>query len=67
MFLALLLISNLQLPIKYLNGLNEQMTYPIQHDFKRPSIKSFPNIQGLFWLLRASGLVMILAGDKSQS
>ncbi|HLF87778.1 MAG TPA: hypothetical protein VI451_02445 [Anaerolineales bacterium] len=58
------LTPNLQLPMKHLNVLNERMTYPILHDFKRPSIKSFPNIQGLCWVLRASGLVLIRAGEK---
>ena len=44
-----------QLSLKDLEPLNQQMTRPFSHGLKRPQQKSFPHINGLYLLLRASG------------
>jgi hypothetical protein len=46
------------LPIKCLPELNERLTKPLVHKLKRPQLRSFPTIAGLFLLLRASGMVV---------
>ena len=47
------------LPMKRLAELNAQLTHPIELDLKRPQQRSYPNISGLYLLLRASGLGII--------
>ena len=47
------------LPIKILDQLNDRLARPIEHGLKRPQQKSFPHINGLYLLLRASGLVRV--------
>ena len=47
------------LPMKVLPQLNAQLTHPIEIGLKRPQQKSFPNINGLYMLLRATGLAYV--------
>jgi len=44
------------LPQGRLDELNERMSRPVAHALKRPQQRSFPHLQGLFLILRASGL-----------
>ncbi len=46
------------LPIRCLANWNERLETPIAHKLKRPQLKSFPTLAGLFLLLRASGLAV---------
>ncbi len=55
------------LPINILNTLNEHMCLQIKVDLERPQLRSYPNLQGLHLLSRASGLVVALgAGSKAR-
>lgn len=54
------------LPMKSLATLNERLTEPIEIDLKRPQQKSYPNINGLYLLLRASGLGQITGKGKQR-
>jgi len=56
-------IHNL-LPLKLLGELNALLTHPIEIDLKRPQQKSYPNIHGLYLLLRASGLSLVRRNKK---
>ena len=40
------------LPLSLLPDINEQMTQPLDIDLKRPLQKSYPHINGLYYLLR---------------
>lgn len=56
-----------QFPLKLLGELNARMTHPIEIDLKRPRQKSYPNIHGLYLVLRASGLCTVQgSGSKSR-
>lgn len=59
-------VSNVNqlLPIKSLAEINESLSEPIQLDLKRPVQKSYPPIDGLYLLLRASGLGRISTKGK---
>lgn len=46
------------LPQGCLVDLNEQMDKPLVHNLKRPQLRSFPTLAGLFLLLRASELAI---------
>jgi len=48
-----------QLPRNVLAEINGRLTRPIQLRLKRPQQKSYPHIQGLYLVLRASGLACI--------
>jgi len=50
--------------IKLLPSLNELMTNPLESQLKRPQQKSFPHINGLYLLLRASGLTHLVHEKK---
>ncbi len=52
------------LPLKSLADLNQRLSEPIQTDLKRPQQKSYPPINGLYLLLRASGLGQIVSQGK---
>lgn len=52
------------LPMKVLAQLHEQLSRRIQHDLRRPQQKSYPHINGLFLLLRASGLTTVDASGR---
>ena len=47
------------LPMKILDQLNDRLARPIEHGLSRPQQKSFPHINGLYLLLRTSGLVQV--------
>jgi hypothetical protein len=46
-------------PLKVLPEINARLTQPIALGLKRPQLKSYPHIQGLYLLLRASGLCRV--------
>lgn len=48
--------KNNLLPMKALAQLNSRLTNPLNIDLKRPVQKSYPHINGLYLLLRASGI-----------
>jgi len=50
--------------IKLLPSLNQLMSTPLESKLKRPQQKSFPHINGLYLLLRASGLSYIVTEKK---
>jgi hypothetical protein len=47
------------LPMDALAELNARMTRPIEVRLKRPMQKSYPNLQGLYLMARASGLMRV--------
>ncbi|HRW11250.1 MAG TPA: hypothetical protein P5121_39395 [Caldilineaceae bacterium] len=47
------------LPLKVLAPLNERLTTPLTIGLQRPSLKSYPPIEGLYLLARASELTVI--------
>lgn len=55
----LALTGERMLRLRVLEPLNARMRHPLQHDLRRPQQKSFPHINGLYWLLRASGLTSV--------
>ncbi len=52
------------LPMKLLNDLNSRLSHPIDIALKRPQQKSYPNIHGLYLLLRATGITEMVAKGK---
>jgi hypothetical protein len=46
------------LPQGQLTQLNEKLVTPLQHQLKRPRLRSFPTLMGLFLLLRTMGLAV---------
>ena len=56
--------KNHLIAIKLLPQLNQLMSHPLVVKLKRPQQKSFPHINGLYLLLRASGLTEILLEKK---
>ncbi|MEO0985664.1 MAG: hypothetical protein AAFY20_08960 [Cyanobacteria bacterium J06639_14] len=52
------------LPLKLLGELNQQLSNPIAIALKRPQQKSYPNIHGLYLLLRATGIVNVVVKGK---
>jgi hypothetical protein len=55
------------IPQKSLAQINQQLVEPIQTDLQRPQQKSYPTINGLYLLLRATGMGKILQqGKKTQ-
>lgn len=52
------------LPMKLLEDLNSRLNHPVEIDLKRPQQKSYPNIHGLYLLLRATGITEITAQGK---
>ena len=46
------------LPQGRLDEMNRQLSEPLAHRLKRPQLRSFPTMMGLFLLLRASGLAI---------
>jgi hypothetical protein len=55
-----------QFPLNLLAELNQRLSNPIQIALKRPQQKSYPNIHGLYLLLRATGIVKVVAKGKQQ-
>ena len=58
--------KNHLMAVKLLPQLNQMMSHPLDVKLKRPQQKSFPHINGLYLLLRASGLTQI-AFEKKQA
>jgi len=56
--------TNHLLSLKSLADLNQRLREPIQIDLKRPQQKSYPPINGLYLLLRATGLGQIISQGK---
>ncbi|BAY99508.1 hypothetical protein NIES37_34910 [Tolypothrix tenuis PCC 7101] len=54
------------LPLKVLSELNLQLSHPIDTKLKRPVQKSYPYINGLYLLLRSSGIVQIKSQGRKQ-
>lgn len=54
------------LPPKALAELNQRMAKPIAIDLQRPVHKSYPNLHGLYLLLRASGMTEITLQRKQK-
>ncbi len=50
--------------MKSLSILNESLALPLKSDLKRPTQKSFPHIDGLYLLARATGMVYIFLVPK---
>jgi len=57
--------KNHLIAIKLLQQLNQLLSNPLDVRLKRPQQKSFPHINGLYLLLRASGLTQIAFEKKS--
>ena len=53
-----------QLPLRLITEINQHLKNPIQLNLKRPAQKSYPHIQGLFLLLRTSGLSYVDSSGK---
>ncbi|MEH2387724.1 MAG: plasmid pRiA4b ORF-3 family protein [Nostoc sp.] len=58
-------VNNL-LPLKVLSELNSRLSHPIETKLKRPVQKSYPYINGLYLLLRSSGIAQIRSQGKKQ-
>lgn len=58
--------TNHLLSIKLLPALNEQMARPLDVRLQRPQLKSFPHLNGLYLLLRASGLARLETVGKQR-
>jgi hypothetical protein len=55
------------IPMKVLAQINQRLAEPIQTDLQRPQQKSYPTINGLYLLLRATGIGKVVQkGKKSQ-
>jgi hypothetical protein len=54
-------------PLKSLPELNARLSHPIEINLKRPQQKSYPYINGLYLLLRASGLSQVKHLGKKQT
>jgi hypothetical protein len=54
-------------PLKSLPELNSRLSHPIETNLKRPQQKSYPYINGLYLLLRASGLSQVKQLGKKQT
>jgi hypothetical protein len=55
------------LPLKALYPINEAMHRPLAVGLARPKLRSLPNIEGLYMVLRATGLVRIEHKGKKRS
>ncbi|MHC1726152.1 MAG: plasmid pRiA4b ORF-3 family protein [Syntrophobacteraceae bacterium] len=53
-----------QLSMRVLPEMNALLSHPIEHGLERPQQKSFPHINGLFLLMRASGLTFVEGTGK---
>lgn len=54
------------LPVKTVQELNNKMSHPVAVNLKRPMHKSYPYVQALYLLLRASGLGRIAGKGKNR-
>ncbi|MEO0456802.1 MAG: hypothetical protein AAF152_09495 [Cyanobacteria bacterium P01_A01_bin.114] len=53
-----------QISLKLLTEINQRLSKPTELDLKRPQQKSYPPIHGLYLLLRATGIVNVVAQGK---
>lgn len=53
------------LPMGALTDLNAGLSHPLSIGLKRPQLRSYPNIQALFLLLRATGLAQTVREGRS--
>ena len=51
-------------PMKSLGDINKTLTNPIQINLTRPQQKSYPNLHGLYLLLRCTGMIRVRAEGK---
>ncbi len=58
--------KNSLFPLKVLADLNSQLTNPTLIDLKRPVQKSYPYFQGIYLLLRTTGLTSVIHQGKKQ-
>ena len=58
--------KNSLFPQKLLPELNSQLTHPTLIDLKRPIQKSYPYLNGIYLLLRTTGLAKIINSGKKQ-
>ncbi len=58
--------TNNLLPMKAMVGINQKLSHPIDIRLARPQQKSYPYINGLFLLLRASGLSKLTTQGKKR-
>lgn len=58
-------VKNL-LPVRSLAGINQKLSHPIDIKLSRPVLKSYPYINGLYLLLRTSGLTLLATQGKKQ-
>jgi hypothetical protein len=56
--------ANELLPLKVLPEINARLVRPLQLGLKRPQLKSYPHLQGLYLLARAAGLAIIKGTPK---
>jgi len=59
------LTKKLLLPVKTLQSLNARMTRPLLLGLAKPQQKAFPHLEGLYLLLRASGMTLVEYTGKS--
>jgi hypothetical protein len=52
------------IPMKSLAEINQQLAEPIQIDLQRPQQKSYPTINGLYLLVRATGIGKVVQAGK---
>lgn len=55
---------NNSLPMSSLSSINSKLQQPIEVSLKRAQQKSYPNINGLYWLLRSIGLAYVKTDSK---
>uniref|UniRef100_B8HM70 Plasmid pRiA4b Orf3-like domain-containing protein n=1 Tax=Cyanothece sp. (strain PCC 7425 / ATCC 29141) TaxID=395961 RepID=B8HM70_CYAP4 len=53
------------LALKLLPDLNQQLSHPIRTALQRPQQKSYPNLHGLYLLLRATGMAEVVTVGKT--
>ena len=53
------------IPMKSLAQINQQLAEPIKTDLQRPQQKSYPTINGLYLLLRATGMGKVVQQGKT--
>jgi len=54
----------LQLPLQMIATINDRLAHPLRLGLKRVSQKSYPHIQGLYLLIRASGMAVVDESGK---
>ncbi len=51
---------------KHLEPLNQRMTNPRHIKMNRPTFHSYPNLEGLYLLLRSTGIIKIVSSQKEK-